>query len=465
MARSSPLKRARTRVQRVVEAPLKVLTRNYQSRLGAYLSPDVSIVVSDPALEPVLRLVKSGLKKRHLKSRVPGNHAFKDAITASAGLNSALEAPFVLCLGPLPAGFSKPQGSLQIQVLSTKIPNRQPDWIDSLRDTDFLLSTSQKTLQRLKNLGSFKPGWLVENNTKGIADRILTLIDDINLQNPSEGKPIVHFRGRGRRLIDVYMTTSRRPNFFEKTLAQLIEAKKATDHDIRLHVFVDRLDGETLGILAAHVDELGILSTSYQQGLPFLYNMIVAHQEQSELRSERFADYLCYIQDDCLIKNPGVYFDFMVQAYEEALPIGEIGYVSGYYCTLHPGFELRDFNQKKVLLSDSIDGKNFFAPPSLIRKVGPLSWYSHKGVRRGNPGPGKVGSHFDLWQWKESPRALTKQNRVSVVIPGLCTHIAESKEDSTWGNDTTDERRDERRDEGRLYNTRGVIPDAVDNDF
>lgn len=267
-----------------------------------------------------------------------------------------------------------------------------------------------------------------------------------------------------RRLIDVYMTTSRRPEFFSRSLPALLEACSASSHEFRINVFVDRLDPRTLEVLAPHIDRVGLVTTNAQLGLPFLYNLALEHQKLTEDRTATFADYFCYIQDDCLINRPAVYFDYMVAAYEELLPAREVGYVSGFYCAIHPGFEVRDFRTKKVLLSDSIDGKNFMAPPKLLRSVGPLTWYFKDGERRGNPGP-KRGSHFDLWQWKESPQSLMNQGKVSIVIPGLCTHIAQSAEDSTWGNETSESRQKQRRDEGKVYKTRGTLPPVVDNDF
>ena len=47
-----------------------------------------------------------------------------------------------------------------------------------------------------------------------------------------------------------------------------------------------------------------------------------------------------------------------------------------------------------------------------------------------------------------------RQNRVSVVIPGLCEHTAAEKEKSTWANDTTKEAIERRVAEGKVYVTR-----------
>jgi hypothetical protein len=367
----------------------------------------------------------------------------------------------IVCLGDAPSEFRKPALARMVQVLA-QLPSDPSSRRITSRDTDLLLCLDATTFSKLSEEFPRK------EVRKSLAATVVQEVGDFfratGVVQGVDSKPIRAFRSKGPRLIDVYMTTSRRPEFFEKTFSSLLRASSSTHHKIRLNVFVDQMDARTWHILAPHLSEVSLLSTSLQLGLPFLYNMILDHQEKVDARTEEFADYLCYIQDDCLIANEGLYFDFMVSAYEELLPVREVGYVSGFYCSIHPGFEVVDYQQKKLLLSDSIDGKNFMAPPALLRSVGPLSWHFKDGERRGNPGP-RRGSHFDLWQWKESPRALTKQGRVSVVVPGLCVHLAQSAEDSTWGNETSSTAQLKRRDEGRIYNTRGVIPPIIENQF
>lgn len=369
----------------------------------------------------------------------------------------------VVCLGQTPPDFNKPGLAQMVQILS-HAPTDPWSQLVTSRDSNLLLCVDSRTFDELSER---LPRKEVRNHAPG-GDRIVEALGEyfrsIGLVAGVRPEPIRSFRRAGPRLIDVYMTTSQRPEFFEKTFLSLLRASQISHHRVRLNVFVDQMDEGTLLALKPHLSKVNLLSTSFQLGLPFLYNMILEHQAMVDARSEEFADYLCYIQDDCLIANAEIYFDFMVGAYEELMPVNEVGYVSGFYCSIHPGFEVVDYKRKKLLLSDSIDGKNFMAPPALLREVGPLSWHFNDGERRGNPGP-RRGSHFDLWQWKESPRALMKQGRVSVVVPGLCVHLAQSAEESTWGNETSQEKQLKRREEGRIYNTRGIIPPVIDNQF
>ncbi len=457
-------RKTKARLKNWLTPKVKRAIRSSRRHLLRTLGCDVLIIAENRRLSKELEapLIK-GLEQRGMSSTKLNATPLRELFRINTHDVGPIEPGLIICLGLWPEEFIPPPGIPTAQVVGAG-PLKGKGLTATLRSTDFLISLSETTNERLASKGHFKPVTHVRS-LNSVPERLFEFVDKLQLKKPSLGQTISSYRHDSPRRIDTFMTTSLRPRFFGQTLKALLEAKRATRHEVRLHVFVDRLDDETLDILKKHIDEVSIVSTNYQLGLPFLYNMILAHQEREEIRSERFADYICYIQDDCLISAPELYFDFMVRAYEEVLPAQQVGYVSGFYCSLHPGFELRDYRDKKVLLSDSIDGKNFLAPPTLIRKVGPLGWYFPNGKRRGNPGPGKLGSHFDLWQWKESPTSLMEQERVSIIIPGLCRHIAETAEDSTWGNATTEETKLARRSQGRLYNTRGVIPEVDENQF
>ncbi|MCA8880405.1 MAG: hypothetical protein KDA73_10725 [Rhodobacteraceae bacterium] len=253
--------------------------------------------------------------------------------------------------------------------------------------------------------------------------------------------------------IDVYLTTSRRADLLEPTLEHLVAAIEASAFSHRLFLAVDSLDPDTDRVLqrfAEQIDEVGW--TRNQMGLPYHWNGILDRSRATIARSEIRPDFICYLQDDCLIQRPDSYFGEMVEAAEMVNP-GRLGFVSGYHSDVHKGFEEITHGGRTYLLSDSIDGKNFMARPKLLQSIGKLTWWFPDGQRRGNPGPVR-GSHFDLWQWKESPNCLMRQNRVSVVIPGLCEHTAAEKEKSTWANDTTKEAIERRVAEGKVYVTR-----------
>lgn len=430
-------------------------TSNSQLRFTALVQGKLSDELLTLAQHPRIRVDTSASPRSAISEQVqPG-----DLVLILDENATGLDVPDVFALGAVPVGLSTApwraplgEGCLDAQ--------DKPDAPRSLKErlTRLLDTLTPAVVQGAsRTTGPLRKDLDPESRRQAISKAV------VNSTHP-ESTPLSELEPRSHRLIDVYLTTSRRPDFLRETLNGVLQAIDASSYEFRLHVFVDHLDSETLSILAPHIHRLGISTTCRQMGLPFLYNLILSHQELAEKRSGRFADYVCYIQDDCLISAPEEYFDWMVSAYERLLPEGKVGYVSGFYCAIHPGFEVRPFRGKHVLLSDSIDGKNFMAPPALLRTVGPLSWYFPDGERRGNPGPTR-GSHFDLWQWKESPQSLMAQNRVSIVIPDLCAHIAQSAKDSTWGNETSEDKQLARRSEGRVYQTRSTLPPIVHNKF
>jgi hypothetical protein len=301
--------------------------------------------------------------------------------------------------------------------------------------------------------------------TKGIRQRVahahLQLKNYANWQ-PRDGrrvKDLLFFdEGQSRflrqpKMIDVLLTTSQRPWCLRESLNQLLKAMRHSRYQHRLLVAVDNLDPGTLAILNEHSSEIDqVLWTKHQQGLPYTWNSLNNLLRNTINRTELSPDYVCYIQDDCYIIDPKIYFDAMVGVAADAMA-GYLGFVSGYYTEVHPGFADFDWKGHRVIASDSIDGKNFMASPEVLDSTGDLTWWFNDGIKRGNPGPVR-GSHFDLWQWKEAPNSLMQQSRISLILPDLCQHIAERAEESTWNNDTTDDAVKRRIEAKKIYKTR-----------
>lgn len=259
--------------------------------------------------------------------------------------------------------------------------------------------------------------------------------------------------------IDVMMSTSRRPEHFARSLEALVRAMERSPFAHRLFVSVDGIDPDTRDILEAHRDRIDqVLETGERMGLPYMWNGLNAMVRSTIARSERRPDHVCYIQDDCLIADPDSYFATMAAAADETAP-GTLGFVSGYHTEVHPGFAETTFRGQRLIFSDSVDGKNFMGRPRLLSSIGPLTWWFSDGMRRGNPGPVR-GSHFDLWQWRESPNSLTKQRRVSLILPDLTRHTAMAEDESTWSNATTPEQVRQRIEEGRVYQSRQPAADG-----
>jgi hypothetical protein len=308
--------------------------------------------------------------------------------------------------------------------------------------------------------------------TKGIRQRIenahLQLKKYANWQ-PRDGRRVrdLLFSDEGQsrflrqpKLVDVLLTTSQRPWCLRESIHQLLKAMRHSRYQHRLLVAVDKLDPGTLAILNEHSSEIDqVLWTKNQQGLPYVWNSLNNLLCNTINRTELRPDYVCYIQDDCYINDPLIYFDAMVGVAADAMA-GYLGFVSGYYTEVHPGFADFDWRGHRVIASDSIDGKNFMASPEVLNSTGGLTWWFNDGTRRGNPGPVR-GSHFDLWQWKEAPNSLMQQSRISLVLPDLCQHIAGRAEESTWNNDTTDDAVKRRIEARKIYETRNSAQDLL----
>jgi len=253
--------------------------------------------------------------------------------------------------------------------------------------------------------------------------------------------------------IDVFLTTSRRADLLERSLEALVTAMKASPYRHRLTVMVDGSDRETEAILEKHRDTIFQCNwTRDRLGLPYAWNNIIDISCNMASRTEVVPDFLCYLQDDCLIVRPDMFFEDLVDL-AEAIDPTQLGFVSGYFSGVHPGFKRMFRDRREVVISDSVDGKNFMARPKTLYGIGKLTWWFDDGEPRGNPGPSR-GSHFDLWQWNESPNCLRVQGRVNAIRPGLCRHIGENSETSTWGNDTSDAANEKRVSQGRAYRTR-----------
>jgi hypothetical protein len=330
-----------------------------------------------------------------------------------------------------------------VRDMADELANREKELAKALTSLAMLAGLrSQGIRQRLEK--SHLPSAAYKNMPPRGGERVKHLLFSDEGQHRYLRKP---------KLVDVLLTTSRRPWCLRESLQQLLKAIRMSPFQHRLFVAIDNLDPGTLAIISQYSSEIDqVLWTKNQQGLPYTWNSLNALLRNTISRTEVRPDQVCYIQDDCFIREPETYFSKMVGIAYEAMP-GYLGFVSGFYTEVHPGFADFEWQGNRVIASDSIDGKNFMAPPEVLESTGPLTWWFSDGMRRGNPGPIR-GSHFDLWQWKESPNSLTSQNRISLILPDLCRHTATSPEDSTWNNNTTDEAVKQRLEEHKFYQTR-----------
>ena len=267
-----------------------------------------------------------------------------------------------------------------------------------------------------------------------------------------------------KKTVDVYMTTHLRADKLQESLESLMVACRNSPFEHRINILVDKLDQPILKIISKYLDDISIVSTNNKLGLPFMINLVHDHVKLISERTERKSDFVCYIQDDCVIQNTKGYFIELIGALESIGAKEPVGYVSGFHCKIHPGFEKGLYNGNTIIKSDTIDGKNFLAKTSTFLSIGKLSWYFDDCDKRGNPGPVR-GSHFDLWQWKESPNSLMKQGLYNIIFPGFCTHSAKTKYESCWNNDTSDANVEKRIELSNIYKTRSTVPILEESEY
>ncbi|MFY0689758.1 MAG: glycosyltransferase [Cyclobacteriaceae bacterium] len=263
-------------------------------------------------------------------------------------------------------------------------------------------------------------------------------------------------------IIDVYITTHQRSSLLEQCLEALIKAVNASAFEFRIMVLSDQTDDETHKVLSIYKNRISVISTNEQLGLPFMFNQILDYSQNLIGRTEKPPLLICYLQDDAIIQYPNSFFDLIIrthQAYKNKLPLG---FITGFYSPIHPGFNIIRTEELTLIESDSLDGKNMIGPPELFESIGKLSWRDHKNRVRGNPGP--IGSGFDLWQWRDSPTSTLKQKKVNLCIPGLIETIG--SDDSTWNNKSDKPLEIERRIKiGKIYQTRDSVVNIDQTDF
>lgn len=264
-----------------------------------------------------------------------------------------------------------------------------------------------------------------------------------------------------KRFVDIYITSYRRSDLLAKCLDALFVAIHHSPFNHRVIVLSDHSDEGTIEVLRPLLGKIHFVTTPEQLGLPFTFNLLLDYSKNLISRSGEKPKFICYLQDDAVIAYPHVFFKTIDQLSNAVSP-AELGFLSGFYTPIHPGFEKIKVKGVTIVKSDSVDGKNLIGKPELFESIGPIS-KRIKGMRRGNPGP-LIGSGFDLWQWRDSPNSTTRQNRINLIIPGLVRHIGD--DGSTWGNDSDQDERIARRiKRGNFYNTRKQYPTISEKEY
>lgn len=232
------------------------------------------------------------------------------------------------------------------------------------------------------------------------------------------------------KTIYLFITTKQRPQELASCLESLKSQVMGAGHyEFKCFLLADEIEQATYEVYKDHLDWVSLISLTGTNGLPLLYNMMLDILVTYKARHEQRIDYVCYFQDDVVISASDRYFDIAVNALDNS---GEdVDFFTGFYTPLHPGFDKKLIGKDEFILSDSIDGKNFFCAYDTLTRIGYLPDRFDNGLKRGNPGPVK-GSGFDLYLWKDALNSSSNVKKVNLCKKDLVKTIG--AKNSTWGN-------------------------------
>ena len=254
-----------------------------------------------------------------------------------------------------------------------------------------------------------------------------------------------------KKVRNIYLVISsyKRFEFFKKTFDQLYTLIKKSNDNFYIDIYIDP-DDKTKKLYLDYLSNFNVSITYNQQtlGLSFLMNVIKNKIDNLELKFNQSFDYVCYFQDDLIINKDSLFDDF-INFYENHINQNKVLFLTGFGNEIHPGFFHTEINDEKVILSRSIDGKNFFTSKKKFLQINNQSYYDNKLRKHGNPGPAR-GSNFDLWLWRDNPYS---KNFFNVILPNYIDVIEESKniKMSTWYNDETELNIQKRKSQNNIY--------------
>ena len=244
-------------------------------------------------------------------------------------------------------------------------------------------------------------------------------------------------------MIDILITTYNRKEFLIKTIESVFE--KTKNMDFRLFIIDDcSKDGTQDYLLNLEHEKLVCVRLSkMRNGIVPSFNIL-----WNEVRFyDRFfeqKEYLCYLQDDCVILRDG-WLWILLSAYEKLKEKCDIGFFSAYDAPEHPVRQKVKLDGEEILLKDSQTATNLIATKSFWKSIndydGEVPKKNPDGSERGFPNNGK-GSQIDLyWTGCKSgsqfiPRAAASgcsfiQKKKIMVIP-MIEHLGRSHKESTW---------------------------------
>lgn len=268
----------------------------------------------------------------------------------------------------------------------------------------------------------------------------------IRVSTSDERKKIIEKR---KFIIDVFVTSYNRYDFFKECINSVNEAIKKTKHQIRVHIFLDALTDERYyEIIKKHKFNYYIYNK--RLGLPYILHQIKFILWNVSERLTHKSKFFCYLQDDCLINSNINYFDDMVSVSLNSIQKKHLNFVTGFHNKIYPGLDdFETLDQKKCRLSNSIDGKNIFGYTNTLLKIPKFSFFNNAYRKQGNPGPAN-GSNFDLWLWRDN---IVSKGKKNIIYKNAILLNPKSKvsEFSSWKNSELDKDIQLRQQFGKIY--------------
>jgi len=268
----------------------------------------------------------------------------------------------------------------------------------------------------------------------------------VRISSTKEREKIVQKR---KSIIDVFVSSYNRFDFFKECIHSLNQAIDISSHSIKVHIFLDGLkDQRYLEIIKKNKFNYYIYNE--RLGLPYILRHIKFILKNNSERLLHKSKFFCYLQDDCTINNSINYFDDMVNITYNSIRQSDLNFVTGFYNQIHPGYyDFTTIDQKNCRLSKSIDGKNIFGLTNTLLRIPDFSFFKDNYKKQGNPGPA-TGSNFDLWLWRDNP--LTK-SRTNVIYKNAILLQSKSKmsDFSSWKNSESEESIEQRVKQNKTY--------------
>jgi len=208
--------------------------------------------------------------------------------------------------------------------------------------------------------------------------------------------------------IDLLLTSYKRFEFFEDAFNNIKHHADLSKHKVRVHVVIDNNINDPRYFDLLRKNNITLFSYEENLGLPFIMNSFRDMIHRRNKRLPLHSDFIAYFQDDTCIFSKENYFDKMVAIYNN-FDNNRLGFISGFFNEIHPGYQTIHSKDGELRLSNSIDGKNFFCDAKFFLNIKEQPDLNKNSKKYGNPSKYR-GSNFDIWLWNFSGACKNKVN-------------------------------------------------------